>query len=157
MPPNKHSEAEAVHWASTCTPTFTWPSVVNSNVMPLFNSSQNTTITGGKFINQSIYHNTLVTNGQTGIDILLEASNCDAAHDSAAHKYNPHCHPRTHEQHIEDIIYWAVPMSGADVPLPLFWMKGLAGVGKSAIAQMCAKRLKELGKLGAAFFFSVKG
>ncbi|KAF9441854.1 hypothetical protein P691DRAFT_790553 [Macrolepiota fuliginosa MF-IS2] len=149
--------AEAVHRASTCTPTFTWPSVVNSNVMPLFDGSQNTTITGGKFINQSIYHNTLVTNGQTGIDILLEASNPDAAHDSAAHEYDPRCHPGTREQHIEDIVYWAVPASGTDDPLPLFWMKGLAGVGKSAIAQTCAERLKELGKLGATFFFSLNG
>ncbi|KAF9441090.1 hypothetical protein P691DRAFT_613126, partial [Macrolepiota fuliginosa MF-IS2] len=89
-----------------------------------------------------------------GIDILLEASNRDAAHDSAAREYDPRCHPGTREQHIEDIVYWAVPASGADDPLPLFWMKGLAGVGKSAIAQTCAERLKELGKLGATFFFS---
>ncbi|KAF9443700.1 hypothetical protein P691DRAFT_635103, partial [Macrolepiota fuliginosa MF-IS2] len=35
------------------------------------------------------------------------------------------------------------------------WMKGLAGVGKSAIAQTCAEELKKLGRLGAAFFFAV--
>ncbi|KAF9441427.1 hypothetical protein P691DRAFT_854535 [Macrolepiota fuliginosa MF-IS2] len=123
--------------------------------MPLFDGSQNTTITGGNFIDQSTNHNTSVTNGQTGIDILLKASNCNAAHDSAAREYNPRCHPGTREQYNEDIVYWAVPASGADDPLPLFWMKGLAGVGKSAIAQMCAERLKELGKLGATFFFSL--
>ncbi|KAF9440884.1 hypothetical protein P691DRAFT_800978 [Macrolepiota fuliginosa MF-IS2] len=124
--------------------------------MPFLTGSQNATINGGSFVDQSI-SNILVTSGQTGIDILLEASNRDAAHDSAAREYDPRCHPGTREQHIEDIVYWAVPASGADVPLPLFWMKGLAGVGKSAIAQTCAERLKELGKLGAAFFFSVKG
>ncbi|KAF9441857.1 hypothetical protein P691DRAFT_811953 [Macrolepiota fuliginosa MF-IS2] len=124
--------------------------------MPFLTGSQNTTINGGNLVDQST-NNISVTNGQTGIDILLEASNRNAAHDSAAREYDPRCHPGTREQHIEDIVYWAVPASGADVPLPLFWMKGLAGVGKSAIAQTCAERLKELGKLGATFFFSLNG
>ncbi|KAF9443407.1 hypothetical protein P691DRAFT_643682, partial [Macrolepiota fuliginosa MF-IS2] len=92
-----------------------------------------------------------------GIDILLEASNRDAAHDSSARDYDPRCHPGTREQHIEDLVYWAVPAAGTDDPLPLFWMNGPAGVGKSAIAQTCAERLKELGKLGASFFFSRNG
>jgi len=34
-------------------------------------------------------------------------------------------------------------------------MSGPAGVGKSAIAQTCAEKLKETGHLGAAFFFTV--
>jgi hypothetical protein len=34
-------------------------------------------------------------------------------------------------------------------------MKGPAGVGKSAIAQTCAERVKRQGKLGATFFFSI--
>ena len=36
-------------------------------------------------------------------------------------------------------------------------MRGPAGVGKSAIAQTCAEKLKESGHLGGAFFFTVKG
>jgi len=36
-------------------------------------------------------------------------------------------------------------------------MRGPAGVGKSAIAQTCAEKLKKSGHLGAAFFFTVKG
>ena len=36
-------------------------------------------------------------------------------------------------------------------------MRGPAGVGKSAIAQTCAEKLKKTGHLGAAFFFTVKG
>ena len=35
-------------------------------------------------------------------------------------------------------------------------MRGPAGVGKSAIAQTCAEKLKETGHLGTVFFFSVK-
>ncbi len=39
----------------------------------------------------------------------------------------------------------------------MYWMRGPAGVGKSAIAQTCAEKLKKTGHLGAAFFFTVKG
>jgi len=38
----------------------------------------------------------------------------------------------------------------------MYWMRGPAGVGKSAIAQTCAEKLKDTGHLGAAFFFTVK-
>ncbi|KAF9442978.1 hypothetical protein P691DRAFT_764704, partial [Macrolepiota fuliginosa MF-IS2] len=130
--------------------------------MPLFTDSQNTTINNSNFVDQSIgpfngsVANISVTNGQTGIDILLEASNPDAAYDSSARDYAPRCQPGTREQHIEDVVGWGAPTVGADNPLPLFWMKGLAGVGKSAIAQTCAEKLKDLGRLGAAFFFAVK-
>ncbi|KAF9444987.1 hypothetical protein P691DRAFT_777892, partial [Macrolepiota fuliginosa MF-IS2] len=125
--------------------------------MPFLASSQNTTINGGSFADQTINNNVLVTNGQNGIDLLLAASNRDAAHDSSARDYASRCHAKTREQQIEDFVYWAVPSAGADDPLPLFWMKGPAGVGKSAIAQTCAEKLKELGKLGASFFFSLNG
>jgi hypothetical protein len=36
-------------------------------------------------------------------------------------------------------------------------MWGLAGVGKSALAQTCAEKVKKMGYLGAAFFFSING
>ncbi|KAF9443084.1 hypothetical protein P691DRAFT_680260, partial [Macrolepiota fuliginosa MF-IS2] len=91
-----------------------------------------------------------------GIDTLREAANPDAAYDSFARNPAPRCCPGTREQFVEDIIHWAVPAVGADDPLPLFWMKGPAGVGKSAVAQTCVERLKDMGRLGAAFFFAVR-
>ncbi|KAF9444414.1 hypothetical protein P691DRAFT_796556 [Macrolepiota fuliginosa MF-IS2] len=131
--------------------------------MPFLADSQHATISGGNFVDQSIrVNNSNITtnislvNGQTGIDILLEASNLDAAYDSSARDYAPRCQPGTREQYIEDILSWGAPTVGADDPLPLFWMKGLAGVGKSAIAQTCAEKLKDLGRLGATFFFAAK-
>lgn len=36
-------------------------------------------------------------------------------------------------------------------------MRGPAGVGKTAIAQTCVEKLKNMGQLGAAFFFSING
>ncbi|KAF9447449.1 hypothetical protein P691DRAFT_802338, partial [Macrolepiota fuliginosa MF-IS2] len=128
---------------------------------PPFPSSPPSSHPSSNFVDQSIgpfngnVGNISVTSGQTGIDILLEASNPDATHDSSARDYAPRCHPGTREQYIKDIVDWGAPTVGADDPLPLFWMKGLAGVGKSAIAQTCAEELKKLGRLGAAFFFAV--
>ncbi|KAF9441334.1 hypothetical protein P691DRAFT_766416 [Macrolepiota fuliginosa MF-IS2] len=103
-----------------------------------------------QFINQQI------DAGPTGIDILREAANPDAAYDSSARDPAPRCFPGTREQFVEDIVHWAVPAVGTDDPLPLLWMKGPAGVGKSAVAQTCVKKLKDMGRLGAAFFFAVK-
>jgi len=37
---------------------------------------------------------------------------------------------------------------------PVYWLNGLAGIGKSAIAQTTAERMSEGGKLGASFFCS---
>ena len=37
---------------------------------------------------------------------------------------------------------------------PVYWLNGLAGTGKSAIAQTIAERMSEEGKLGASFFCS---
>ncbi|KAF9454238.1 hypothetical protein P691DRAFT_646010, partial [Macrolepiota fuliginosa MF-IS2] len=89
-----------------------------------------------------------------GIDILLQASTPAAAHDSSIRHPPPTCFPGTREQYIEDITRWGVPSLDHD-PLPMYWMKGPAGVGKTAVAQTCAEKLKEQGQLGAAFFFSI--
>ncbi|KXN83473.1 hypothetical protein AN958_01395 [Leucoagaricus sp. SymC.cos] len=53
-----------------------------------------------------------------------------------------------------NITSWATGAN--DSTLPIYWMRGPAGVGKSAIAQTCAERLKESGYLGTAFF-SING
>lgn len=88
-----------------------------------------------------------------GIDILLEASCPDAAFDSSARDPPPRCWPGTRAERIESITGWA-RCPWAESPSPMLWMNGPAGVGKSAVAQTCAERLKLSGILGAAFFFS---
>ena len=89
-----------------------------------------------------------------GIDILRDASSPGAIFDSHEH-YDRRCFPGTREQYIADITNWVT--ESVDMPSPVYWMRGPAGVGKSAIAQTCAEKLKESGHLGAAFFFTVKG
>lgn len=78
----------------------------------------------------------------------------EGAHDSYARQYAAKCYPGTREQHIEDFVSWASKASHERHHyFRMFWMKGPAGVGKSAIAQTCAEKIGK-GRLGAAFFFS---
>ena len=94
----------------------------------------------------------MLINPVLGIDILHDASSPGAAFDSQDH-YDRRCFPGTREQYIADITNWVT--ESVDPPSSMYWMRGPAGVGKSAIAQTCAEKLKETGHLGAAFFFTV--
>ena len=94
----------------------------------------------------------MLVNSVLGIDILYEASDPGAAFDSK-HHYDRCCFPGTREQYIADITNWVT--GSVDPPSSMYWMRGPAGVGKSAIAQTCAEKLKDTGHLGAAFFFTV--
>ncbi|KAF9443929.1 hypothetical protein P691DRAFT_808132 [Macrolepiota fuliginosa MF-IS2] len=85
-----------------------------------------------------------------GLKILLKASLPDAAYDSSEHPRN--CHPGTRIQYIDQIVKWGI--EGLDSGHHIFWLKGPAGVGKSAIAQSCAEEFASRNKLAAAFFFS---
>ena len=94
----------------------------------------------------------MLVNAVLGIDILYEASNPGAAFDSQDH-YDRRCFPGTRKQYIADITNWVI--ESVAPPSSMYWMRGPAGVGKSAIAQTCAEKLKDSGHLGAAFFFTV--
>ncbi|KAF9443936.1 hypothetical protein P691DRAFT_375768 [Macrolepiota fuliginosa MF-IS2] len=85
-----------------------------------------------------------------GLQILLEASLPAAAYDSSEHPRN--CHPGTRMQYIDQIVNWG--SEGSDPGHRIFWLKGPAGVGKSAIAQSCAEEFAARKRLVAAFFFS---
>jgi hypothetical protein len=93
-----------------------------------------------------------------GIDLLLDASYPDAAYYSAACNNALRCHPQTRDQYIDNFVHWAVPsIVGSTPPLPLPWMKGHAGMGKTCIAQSCVEKLKTLSTPFASFFFSISG
>ena len=61
------------------------------------------------------------------------------------------CLPGTREEVIDEITNW-VNSDGDHVPC-VFFLSGLAGSGKSAIAHTVASRFHELGRLGSSFFF----
>ncbi|KAF5361047.1 hypothetical protein D9756_004499 [Leucocoprinus leucothites] len=119
--------------------------------MSVLPGAHDVVINGGQFIaNQS---------GTTGIDILYEASTPEASVDAEERvgDYALSCYEGTRVQYIKDITTWATASNEGDSIPPLYWMKGPAAVGKSAVAQTCAERLQASGHLAAAFFFSVNG
>jgi len=103
-------------------------------------------------VSSSALANEMLVNSVLGIDILLDASDEGAVFDSQDH-YDRRCFPGTREQYIADITNWVT--ESIHPPLSMYWMSGPAGVGKSAIAQTCAEKLKDTEHLGAAFFFTV--
>ncbi|KAJ3559222.1 hypothetical protein NP233_g11322 [Leucocoprinus birnbaumii] len=98
--------------------------------------------------------NNVVTNVGTadrpGLKKLLEYSIVAASHDSSARWPPPQCHPGTRTDVITSLIKWG--LSKAEPSKAIAWVKGPAGVGKSAIAQSVADALA--GILGCSFFFS---
>ncbi|KAF5357155.1 hypothetical protein D9756_006433 [Leucocoprinus leucothites] len=118
--------------------------------MSILHEAHHFIISGGQFTTQTTYN-------QSGIDILFEASTPEASVDAEERDYAPSCYIGTREQYIQEIIYWATASKEEGAIPPLYWMKGPAAVGKSAVAQTCAERLKGSGHLVTAFFFSVNG
>ncbi|KDQ54131.1 hypothetical protein JAAARDRAFT_697720, partial [Jaapia argillacea MUCL 33604] len=75
----------------------------------------------------------------------------DAAYDSHSSSF---CLKDSHKDVIEKVLNWAAVEDGPRI----FWLYGLAGLGKSTIAHTVADRLKKADghgpKLAATFFFS---
>ncbi|KAF9449088.1 hypothetical protein P691DRAFT_791672 [Macrolepiota fuliginosa MF-IS2] len=99
-------------------------------------------------LSKSIEYIFTIARTNTGI-IALRSLPIIYHHYFPTRDYAPWCHPRIHEQFVEDILDWVIPVTGAKDPLSLPQMKGVAGIGKSAIAQTCVGALKEIGQLGA--------
>lgn len=124
--------------------------------MSFFSRAKNFEIAGGIFAEKLNIVN-YFPGRHSGIDALLEAAEPDAAHNSAARTLAPRCHPGTREKFIKELVRWTTPSTFSINPPPLSWMKGCAGVGKSAIARTCVERLKHMSIACASFFFSING
>ncbi|KAG8960920.1 hypothetical protein FRC03_005985, partial [Tulasnella sp. 419] len=74
----------------------------------------------------------------------------DAAFNSGSRTNVSRCFQDTRTELLQMISEWAGDPSGK----PLFWLCGLAGTGKSTIAQTVAEQFSEKGQLGSSFFFS---
>ena len=76
---------------------------------------------------------------------FLESIVPGAFHNSAERYDSPKCHPHTREAILTKIMLWVDdPVNEAQI----MWMFGLAGAGKSAIAQSIAEMCFQQGKLG---------
>jgi NACHT domain len=72
-----------------------------------------------------------------------------AAFYSYDNEYEPLCHPATRTSLLRDIQSWVDHPNGKYI----FWLKGMAGTGKSTISRTVAKTLARKQLLGASFFF----
>ena len=94
-----------------------------------------------------------------GLHTLKLAVSLGAIHDSGERYPAPNCHLNTRKAVQEIILDW-VHWHKESSALPVFWLYGLAGVGKTAILQAIAEVLcseseyDENSSLGGSFFFS---
>ncbi|KAI8631008.1 vegetative incompatibility protein HET-E-1 [Xylariaceae sp. FL1651] len=72
-----------------------------------------------------------------------------ATFDSHAEEHNPTCLPDTRVDLLYEIDKWVNDPDAKAV----FWLKGMAGTGKSTISRTLARSSSSRGQLGASFFF----
>ncbi|KAJ3575543.1 hypothetical protein NP233_g1023 [Leucocoprinus birnbaumii] len=95
--------------------------------------------------------NDMIASGNTVLNNLAPYTNPDAAVDSSARWPPPQCHPGTRTTICAKLMSW---LHNTAREWNFIWLWGSAGCGKSAVAQTFAEKCLELGRLGAAFFFS---
>ena len=82
---------------------------------------------------------------------MLVLNSCQRAHGAGYRHGNRNgCLKGTRENVLNEIEHWTEDFDKS----PIFWLNGLAGTGKSTIAQTIAERLFADGHLGASFFCS---
>ncbi|KAL9093973.1 MAG: hypothetical protein Q9165_003643 [Trypethelium subeluteriae] len=90
-----------------------------------------------------------------GLEHLLERLPVakDAPFNSFAKQHEPYCLQTTRVDLLQEIYNWADEQDGRCI----FWLRGLAGTGKSTIARTAARRYLEQRRLMASFFFTRGG
>ncbi|KAK5634345.1 hypothetical protein RRF57_010059 [Xylaria bambusicola] len=74
----------------------------------------------------------------------------EAAFNARSREHWPLCLENTRQSLLEQIHNWADAKDGKHI----YWLKGMAGTGKSTIALTIAQQYSEKERLGASFFFS---
>ncbi|KAF5349195.1 hypothetical protein D9756_009522 [Leucocoprinus leucothites] len=118
--------------------------------MPFFAGSNRFKVKGSTFIEAESVNVHNHPSFDPGFNELCAASLPQAMHDSSA-RDPPRCFPGTREEHLRSITSWGKG-EWENSRTRVLWMKGPAGVGKSAIAQTWVEGLE--GKHSASFFFS---
>ncbi|KAL8366620.1 hypothetical protein RB595_010469 [Gaeumannomyces hyphopodioides] len=83
------------------------------------------------------------------IDILKLPVAKGAAFDAQANEHDPSCHPDTRVDLLAEIHKWIEDPNGKCI----FWLRGMAGTGKSTISRTVAKKLSAAKVPSASFFF----
>ncbi|KAF5354042.1 hypothetical protein D9756_007218 [Leucocoprinus leucothites] len=125
-----------------------------TNVDQRISNVHNTTTTNNSIQGVDVKHAkniNLAPPNKPGLRRLLDHSIPSATHDSSERYPPPLCYPGTRQDFINLLTEWGRGTSPDD-PERLAWVKGPAGVGKSAIAQSTAQALSDM--LSATFVFS---
>ncbi|KAH7907479.1 hypothetical protein BJ138DRAFT_1092605, partial [Hygrophoropsis aurantiaca] len=122
----------------------------------MFNNSSNVDASHSAFNDvrhdQYNYHNsTIVQGSNSGLESLYKRVATSAAFNSAHRSSPPRCLPGTRVEILKEIFDWADQTTDTG---SIFWVSGMAGMGKSAIAQTVAEKYDEQRRLAASFFFS---
>ncbi|KAL8284627.1 hypothetical protein RB600_009170 [Gaeumannomyces tritici] len=83
------------------------------------------------------------------IDLLKLPVAKGAAFHAEANEHDPSCHPATRVDLLADIHRWIEDPNGKGI----FWLRGMAGTGKSTISRTVAKTLADKKVPSASFFF----
>ncbi|KAL8403218.1 hypothetical protein RB594_008469 [Gaeumannomyces avenae] len=83
------------------------------------------------------------------IDLLKLPVAKGAAFYAEANEHDPSCHPATRVDLLADIHRWIKDPNGKSI----FWLRGMAGTGKSTISRTVAKTLADANVPSASFFF----
>ncbi|KAF3934760.1 hypothetical protein ABW20_dc0108007 [Dactylellina cionopaga] len=90
---------------------------------------------------------TLNANEKVNLEKILVAKG--ATFDSFKDRQEPECHPGTREELLKEIAKWVADPCGK----PKFWLRGMAGTGKSTISKTVARTFQKNNQLVASFFF----
>ncbi|KAG7085482.1 hypothetical protein E1B28_003045 [Marasmius oreades] len=121
--------------------------------MSMFTGASGISISHGEFSNVGgdlvrVFNNsTVVSNGYRSLWDAI--AGVGASHNSQLRFPPPRCHPKTREGVIDVLLEW---IDSGSRDLPVCWLSGTAGVGKSAIAQTISE-IHERDRLVASFFF----
>lgn len=86
------------------------------------------------------------------MDLINSLPNTPARYNSAERSFASGCFENTRTDLLREIFSW-IDSNDPNNPR-IFWLSGLAGIGKSTIAQNVAEQCDQRGILGASFFFA---
>ncbi|KAF5324379.1 hypothetical protein D9619_011190 [Psilocybe cf. subviscida] len=129
--------------------TTTVPPITSSaaGMSSMFNQAQNTHIIGGSFSTTTNFN----TVNERSLDVPHKRVAPNAILNAGGRADEVKCHPGTRDEVMGLIEKWGDAQDGLAVPI--FWLSGPAGAGKSAIVQTIAERCNQRGVPHANFFF----
>ncbi|KAE8132421.1 hypothetical protein BDV38DRAFT_210749 [Aspergillus pseudotamarii] len=83
------------------------------------------------------------------IDLVKLEGSVEAGFESFSDRDEVQCLQGTRTELLQKIMKWSISPS----PKSIFWLKGMAGTGKSTISRTVARSLRDTNNLGASFFF----